>query len=78
MTHMYWLEKVRRAMCLELREIKLMAQLAEEIPTAGARMQIIEKIAEEASQANTWNCILACFEGMPGRSDDAGERAGKK
>jgi len=66
MSHHYWLEQVKEAMQLELQEIALMAQLVQQLPTAAMRMQVIEKIAEEAVEANTWNCIYACFEGMNG------------
>ncbi|AGL00277.1 hypothetical protein [Desulfoscipio gibsoniae] len=58
----HWLQNVKKAMELELQEICLLAQLAERLPTANMRMQIIEKIAEEAIEANTWNCIYACFD----------------
>jgi hypothetical protein len=63
MSHHDWLESVRRAMNMELREIALMAQLAEQLPSHGMRMRVIEKIAEEAFEANFWNCIHACFDG---------------
>lgn len=57
-----WLQDVRTAMNLELQEICLLAQLAERLPTAAMRMRVIEKIAEEAMEASTWNCIHACFD----------------
>ncbi|SFR07948.1 hypothetical protein [Desulfoscipio geothermicus] len=66
MSHHYWLKQVKEAMQLELQEIGLMAQLAQQLPTAAMRMQVIGKIAEEAVEANTWNSIYASFEGMYG------------
>lgn len=59
--HEQWLRNVRAAMNLELREISLMAQLAEQLPSAAMRAEVIGKIAEEANEAAVWNAIHASY-----------------
>lgn len=64
MSQRQWLENVRMAMNYELREISLMAQLAEQLPSAATRMEILGKIAEEAREAAFWNTVYACHSDM--------------
>lgn len=56
-----WLRKVKMAMEIELREIVLLAQLAEQLPSAAMRKEVIQQIHEEAGEASFWNTVYACF-----------------
>lgn len=56
-----WLQNVKMAMKIELREIAMLAQLAEQVPSAAMRREVIQQIQEEAGEASFWNTVYACF-----------------
>ncbi|MCF8010499.1 MAG: hypothetical protein K9L17_06000 [Clostridiales bacterium] len=56
-----WLEDVKTALTLELRQIALMAELAQQLSSPAMRMEVICKINGEVADASTWNTIYASF-----------------
>lgn len=58
--------EVRRALDIDLEEIKLLAEAAGMVPSCALRYKLLHHIMGEACEAMFWNHHLAHLEQMPG------------